>query len=89
MMLRRGPREPAERGTPIARDAVAVEEQLAIGGLRVRMPRLGRRAQERRAALGRTRQARGDLLRGQLVESLGQKPTFSVPNTVRPAAMVA
>ena len=88
-MLRRRAREPAERRPFVTRDAVTVEEELAVRRLRVGMPRLGRLAQERRATLGRTRKARGDLCRCQVVERRAQNPTFSVPNTVRPAAIVA
>ena len=86
-MLACGPREPAQRRPLVARDAVAVEQQLAIGRLRVGMAGRRRRPQERRAIVGRTREARGDLVRRQVGER--QKPTFTVPNTVRPAAIVA
>ena len=92
MVLRRRPRELAKGRSRIGGDAVAVEQQLAIGRLRVGIPRLGRRTQERRALLGRTREAGGDLVRsevGQAQVVRRQKPTFTVPNTVRPAAIAA
>ena len=63
MVLRRRPRELAKRLACVGGDAVAIEQQLAIGRLRAGMPRLGRQAQERRALLGRTREAGGDLVR--------------------------
>ena len=87
MVLRRRPRELAKRLACVGGDAVAVEQQLAIGRLGVGISRPGRRAQEGRTLLGRTREARGDLVRGQVVDR--QKPTFTVPNTVRPAASAA
>ena len=92
MVLRRRPRELAKRLGRVGGDAVAIEQQLAIGRLRVGMPRLGRQAQKCRALLWRTREARGDLVRsevGQAQVVRRQKPTFTVPNTVRPAAIAA
>ena len=91
-MLRRRPRELAKRLACVGGDAVAVEQQLAIGRLGVGISRPGRRAQEGRALLGRTREARGDLVRSEVGQARvvrRQKPTFTVPNTARPAAIAA
>ena len=87
MMLRGRAHEPAERRPLVAGNAVAVEQQLPQRRLRLGMAGRRRLAKERRALLRRTGKPRGDLFGRQVIQR--QKPTFSVPNTVRPAAMVA
>ena len=89
MMLRRGALEPVERSRRIARDAIPVEQHLAVDCLRLGKPRLCRSTNKRRP-LGRRRgEAGGDLVRAEREESLPQNVTSTVPNTVRPGAIVA
>jgi len=88
MPLGRRAVEPGEPGRRIPRDAVAVEQQLPIQRLRFRLAALGERTKKRRALPGVVRDARGRWGRGGSGLDC-QNLNSSVPNTVRPGAIVA
>lgn len=80
--------EPAEPGHRVLRHAVAVEQKLSVERLRFRLAALGQRKKKRRALPGIVRDARGSIGR----KGLGldrQNLNSTVPNTVRPGAIVA
>ena len=87
MPLRRGAVEPGEPGSLVLRYAVPIEQQLAIERLRLGLALLGERAKKRRALPGVVRKARGTDDGGGGCRR--QNLTSTVPNTVRPGAMVA
>ena len=87
MILRRRPVEPGEPGRLVTRDAVPVEQQLAVQRLRSGIAGLGPGTKKRRALPGVVRDARGGSDGGGGIRR--QNLNSTVPNTVRPGAMVA
>ncbi len=87
MPLRRGAVEPDEPGRLVPGDAIPVEQQLTVKRLCLGLPALGKSTKERRALPGIIRDARGTDDGGGGCRR--QNLTSTVPNTVRPGAMVA
>lgn len=88
MPLRRRAVEPGEPGRRVLGYAIAVEQQLPIQRLRLRLAVFGQRTKKRRALPGIFRNARGSVGLGGSGR-MRQNLNSTVPNTVRPGAIVA
>lgn len=88
MPLCRGTVEPGKTAGRILFDAVTVQQQLTIQRLRLRLSPLGERKKKDRALsriIGNARGSFGQRGSGRFRQNLNS----SVPNTVRPGAIIA